>query len=260
MRRIKALFFTAVVLAVIGGGAVMGMRIGREKFTPPTEIKPGLSGIKSAGGIYIYAARAGKHAVLFDTGADPGGRPVDALLAALGAGRADVREIFLSHGHFDHVSGLSGFPHARSYLGAGDLGLASGTVLPDALLGKLLTKAMQPLPVTITDPLKGPATVTLSDGKTVKALPVPGHTAGSYAYLYDGVLFPGDIMVFKEGRLETTPFLFDAHPDENKAAIRSLKAQLAAETVETVCTAHGGCTPKGLGRNLLEDLIGRVGG
>jgi hypothetical protein len=25
-----------------------------------------------------------------------------------------------------------------------------------------------------------------------------------------------------------------------------------------VCTAHGGCTPKGLGRNLLDELISRV--
>ena len=43
-----------------------------------------------------------------------------------------------------------------------------------------------------------------------------------------------------------------------KAAIRALKLQLANETVDTVCTGHGGCTPKGLGRNQLTDLVARL--
>ena len=74
------------------------------------------------------------------------------------------------------------------------------------------------------------------------------------------MLIPGDIMVFKQGHLEPTPSVFNHHPEDNKAAIRSLKAQLEGETIEYVCTAHGGCTPKGLGRILLDDLIKRVGG
>jgi hydroxyacylglutathione hydrolase len=260
MRRIKNLFIFAIVLVAIAGGAVIGMRAGREKFSPPTEVKAGLYLVKSAGGIYLYGTRAGPNVILFDTGADPEARPVDGLLSALNAHRDDVKEIFLTHGHFDHISGAAPFSGARIYLGAGDLGLASGTVMPDALAGQVLTKAMRPPAIKVTNPLNGRETISLGDGKTVKAFPVPGHTAGSFAFLYDGVLFPGDIMIFKEGRLETTPAIFDAHPEENKAAIRSLKGQLVADTVETVCTAHGGCTPKGLGRNLLDDLIGRVGG
>ncbi len=91
------------------------------------------------------------------------------------------------------------------------------------------------------------------------AYPVPGHTRGSFAYLYDGVLFPGDIMVLKDGRLETTPSLFDAHPDENKASIRALKKALGDEPIDRVCTPHGGCTPQGLGGNLLNDFVSRLG-
>jgi glyoxylase-like metal-dependent hydrolase (beta-lactamase superfamily II) len=94
--------------------------------------------------------------------------------------------------------------------------------------------------------------------KSVKAYPVPGHTPGSYVFLYDGVLIAGDIMVYKQGRLEPTPRVFDPHPEQNKASIRSLKTQLENETIDVVCTAHGGCTPKGLGRNLLDELISRV--
>ena len=83
-----------------------------------------------------------------------------------------------------------------------------------------MTPAMSYPAVTATDPLTGAATIDVSqdaDAKKVKAFPIPGHTPGSYAFLYDGVLFVGDAMVFKQGRLDPAIKLFDAHPDENKA-------------------------------------------
>ena len=52
--------------------------------------------------------------------------------------------------------------------------------------------------------------------------------------------------------------LFEANLDASKAAIRELNKALEKEEFETVCTGHGGCTPKGLGRNLLGDLVGRL--
>jgi glyoxylase-like metal-dependent hydrolase (beta-lactamase superfamily II) len=251
-----------VSLVAIVGGGVVGMRTGRGKVAQTLEIKPGIYGVKTAGGIYVYAARAGQNLILFDSGSDPQARPIDKLLGALAGSRPDVRDIFLTHGHFDHISGALSFAGSgvRTYLGAADVELAAGTVAPEAIGTKALTLVMRPEPLKVTDLLTGPATIPVGEGKTVKALPVPGHTPGSYAFLFEGVLFSGDIMIIKEGRLETTPALFDAHPEENRAAIRSLKTQLVADTVETVCTSHGGCTPKGLGRNLLDDLIARVGG
>ena len=76
------------------------------------------------------------------------------------------------------------------------------------------------------------------------------------------MLVVGDIMELKQGRLDTPLRLFDPHPEQNKASIISLKTQLANETVDIVCTSrHGhGCTPKGLGKTLLDDLIQRLGG
>jgi hypothetical protein len=37
-----------------------------------------------------------------------------------------------------------------------------------------------------------------------------------------------------------------------------LKQQLSAVDYDVVCTGHGGCTPKGLGKNLFEDLTTRL--
>jgi len=259
MRAMKPLLFVVLVLGAVGAAAVAGFRTTRTKFSPPAEIKPGIAGARTAAGVYVYAARTPPGVILFDTGLDPQAHPIDALLASLGAGRDQVQKIFLTHGHFDHLAGAAQFPGAARYLGAGDLGLADGSVSPDALMAKILAVLASVPPVAITNPLRGVETIPVAPGLAVKAIPVPGHTAGSYAFVYEGVLFPGDIMIFKEGRLEPTPAMFDAHPEQNRQAIRSLKTQLAGEALQTICTAHGGCTPKGLGRNLLDDLVDRIG-
>lgn len=249
-----------VALVAIGGGSLVGMRTGRGKIASGGEVKPGVYGAKSGAGTYLYAAHAGHDVILFDTGADPEGKPIDGVLRGLLASRPDARYVFLTDGHFDHESGALSFPPGvRIFLGAPDVELAAGTVVPDGLATKLLTMVMKSPPLKVTDLLTGPQAIAVGDGKVVKAFPVPGHTPGSYAFLYDGVLFAGDIMIMKEGKLETTPWLFDPHPAENKAAIRSLKTQLGAETLDVVCTTHGGCTPQGSGRALLDDLISRLG-
>jgi glyoxylase-like metal-dependent hydrolase (beta-lactamase superfamily II) len=268
MRLAKVLLALVIVAGAIGGGAILGLRGGRTKVGTPTEVKPGIVSVTNAGSIGVFAARVapGPHVIFFDAGLDPAGRPIDALLGALQASKDDVSDLFLTHAHFDHLTGAPLLTKAKVHLGSGDVGLANGTVPPDLLLSRLLTKAMSPPAVKVDAPLSGAATLTVGApetagaAKVVKAYPVPGHTAGSYAYLYDGVLFVGDIMVFKEGRLDPTPRVFNPNPEANKAAITSLKAPLASETIDIVCTSHGGCTPKGLGRSLFDELLGRLGG
>jgi hydroxyacylglutathione hydrolase len=269
MRGLKIfLLLLAILVVAVGGGALVGLRTGRNKVGHVADVKPDMVSVTNAGTISLFAARVapGPHVIVFDTGLDPQGHPIDALLAGLGAGRDDVTDLFLTHGHFDHVAGSAILNKARVHLGTADIPLAAGQTPPEALVPRLLGKALDSPPVTVNAPLTGAAAVVVGTpdatgaAKVVKAYPVPGHTPGSFAFLYDGVLFVGDIMILKQGRLETTPWIFDPHPEQNKASIRSLKTQLGEETVDIVCTAHGGCTPKGLGRNLLEDLVSRLAG
>lgn len=261
MRKLKIFLLIILIPVATAGMAVVGMRMARDKVSAPSEIKAGMAQARHMSSINVYGARTADGVILFDSGADPAAKPIDAVLMQLKAGRSDVKHIFLTHGHFDHIAGALQFPEAKTYLGAGDIGLATGKESPDALAAKLMTAVMAapPLP-RITNPLKERTTIDVGGGKSVLAIPVPGHTRGSFAYLYDGVLFPGDIMVLKDGRLEPTPSLFDAHPEENKASIVSLKKQLGEESIDRVCTPHGGCTPQGLGRNLLDQFIQRLGG
>jgi glyoxylase-like metal-dependent hydrolase (beta-lactamase superfamily II) len=247
MRAIKNLFVLVIILGVLGGGAVAALRVARGRPSAPETIKPNLVGV-SAAGISVYAARVGSKVILFDTGADPEGRPVDAALAALGAGRGDVSDIFITHAHSDHTAGAAAFGNAKIHLGAADVPVATKKAESPNLAPRLMAKVLSTPAINVTDPM----------GKKVQAIPVPGHTPGSYVFVYDGVLFSGDAMVFKQGRLDRAPKFFDADPDAAKSSLTSLKQQLAATEIEEVCTGHGGCTPKGLGKNLFEDLLGRL--
>src|SRR5678815_4922145 len=260
MRAVKNLLVLAVIVALLGGGAAIGLRVARGKASGVEEVKPGLV-VASSVSSYVYAAKVGNKVVLFDAGADPAGGPIDALLAWLHAARADITDVFVTHGHGDHTAGVSTLGKVRIRMGAGDLALAEKKVALEALAGKAFTAVMGYPAVTATDPITGAATIDVGEGadaKKVKAFPISGHTPGSYAYLYDGVLFVGDAMVFKQGRLDPALKLFDAHPDANKASIRALPKQIENEEIDIICTGHGGCTPKGLGRNQLTDLVARL--
>ncbi len=260
MRAIKNLFVLAIIVAVLAGVGAIALRVLRGKPSGVEEIKSGLV-VASSVSSYVYAAKVGNKVILFDTGADPDGKPIDAVLGWLHAGRGDISDVFFTHGHGDHTAGAASLRSVRTRLGAGDLALAEKKVPPEAFAGKAFTTAMSFPAVTATDPITGAATFDVGEGKDakkVKAFPIPGHTPGSYAFLYDGVLFAGDAMIFKQGRLDPAIKLFDAHPDENKAAIRQLQKQVENEEIDIVCTGHGGCTPKGLGRNQLTDLVARL--
>jgi glyoxylase-like metal-dependent hydrolase (beta-lactamase superfamily II) len=272
MRALRNLFILAIIVALLGGGAAIGLRVARGKPSGVEEIKPGLV-VASSVSSYVYGAKVGNKVILFDAGADPNGAPIDALLAWLHAARGDITDVFVTHGHGDHTAGASTLGKVRIRLGAGDIALAEKKIPPEAMAGKALALAMTYPAITASDPITGPATIELGDPqaaqgekdgkdpkdvKKVKAFPIPGHTAGSFAYLYDGVLFVGDAMVFKQGRLDPAMKLFDARPDENKAAIRALQKQIENEEIDIICTGHGGCTPKGLGRNQLADLVARI--
>jgi glyoxylase-like metal-dependent hydrolase (beta-lactamase superfamily II) len=268
MRALKVLLVVVIILAALGGGAAVAIRAGRGKVDGPMALKPDFVGATNAMNIGLFAARTapGPHVIVFDAGLDPQGRPIDVLLAALGASRDDVTDVFLTHGHPDHIAGVAVLPKAHVHIGAPDVPLAAGQIQAQALLPMVFGKLVGNPPVTANAPMSGPISFPVGGGdasKVVKAIPVPGHTPGSYVFLYDGVLIAGDIMQLKQGRLDTTMRLADPNPAQNKASIISLKQQLANETVDVVCTAHGehgGCTPKGLGKTLLDDLVQRLGG
>ncbi|MDQ3389200.1 MAG: hypothetical protein M3483_06825, partial [Gemmatimonadota bacterium] len=78
---------------------------------------------------------------------------------------------------------------------------------------------------------------------TVYAFLVPGHTNGSAAYLFRGVLFVGDALSYSTSRgLKEASTVFSADLVQSRASIISLWERVQRYDVKSVCTAHAKCT------------------
>jgi glyoxylase-like metal-dependent hydrolase (beta-lactamase superfamily II) len=83
----------------------------------------------------------------------------------------------------------------------------------------------------------------------IEVFAVPGHTAGSAAYLVRGALVPGDSAeTTNDGRLEPATWLFCADRRGNRASLRELNKQLAtrAGEIRAIACSHSGVLTRGL--------------
>ena len=243
------------VLLVVG---IAFMRVGRHKFDAPDAVRGGVMRVHGQVSDFFAARTPDGRVILFDAGADPEGRGLDALLGALKATRADVSDVFLTHGHGDHIAAAPLCARARIHGGIGDSDMMAkrGPVVPKfaRFMGMVL-----PVPVVmLTDAFLGRAEVPVGGGQTVLAVPFAGHTPGSMLYLYDGVLFAGDSMNFEKDKLTRAFAPFSTDTKQNRENIAALPSLLKLEDVKVVCTAHGGCTPEGETKRMLDEIIGKV--
>ncbi len=207
----------------------------------------GAARIVKDGFVSVAVIDVGDHEVaLVDAGNDGAAAPILAELARRGLGPDAVKTILLTHGHGDHIAGLPRFPKAEVIVLAADADLVQGLVGGRGPLPRFL-------PVRPTG-LR--ATRTVNDGDTVaigrlqaRVFAVPGHTAGSAAWLVDGVLFLGDSAdADSEGRLKGSPWLFSDDADQNRASLAALAARLSAgkDEVRAIVFAHSGALTRGL--------------
>jgi glyoxylase-like metal-dependent hydrolase (beta-lactamase superfamily II) len=242
----------AALLVVV----VAMMRMGPGRFTPPEVVRDKVLRVHTQVSD-IYGARIGDNVVLFDAGADAKGRAIDALLGKLGRARDDVSDLFITHGHGDHIGAVGLFAKAKVHGGIGDADMISGrgpVVPPFArVMGWIL-----PVPrASLNDAFLERGDVHVGSD-VIGAIPFAGHTPGSMLYLYDGVLFVGDTMNFSGGKLDYAPSVFNVDGAQVKKNVASLGSVVDLTQVKTVCTGHGGCTPEADTAALLADFIKRA--
>ncbi|HEX6835019.1 MAG TPA: MBL fold metallo-hydrolase [Polyangia bacterium] len=257
-RRRRLLLWIWLGLFVFLVVAIGFLRAGRHKFDAPDVVRGSVMRVHGQVSDFFGARTPDGHVILFDAGADPEGRGLDALLAALHATRADVSDIFFTHGHGDHIAAAPLCPRARLHGGSADGAMMAkrGPVLPRfaSLMGIIL-----PVPaVTLTDPLQGRTEVPVGGGQKVLAVPFAGHTPGSMLYLYDGVLFAGDSMNVDKDKLTPAFAPFSVDTKQNRANIAALATLVPLDEVKVVCTAHGGCSKEADTKRMLDDVIAKV--
>jgi glyoxylase-like metal-dependent hydrolase (beta-lactamase superfamily II) len=202
----------------------------------------------------VYAARIGARVILFDAGMDPEGHALERLVDALGADLGAVSDIFLTHGHFDHVAAVRRCPRARIHIGAADADALAHRGVSRAFVPRLFGTLLSVPEVEASHRLVGNVDIDVGNGESVLALPLPGHTPGSYAYLFAGVLFTGDALFVGSAGLELADpeeAALDASTCRGVARINEL---FRAHRVTEICTGHRGCTPADEASRMFERL------
>ncbi len=255
-RRRYGRWFLFIVLCVIVGGTIY-LRIHRHAFETPVEVAGhnAMFRVRNAFADF-YAVKNGGRVLLFDAGVDTEGPALDALLHSVGATRDEVSDIFFTHGHGDHLGMAPLCRNARLHAGAADADFISGEKSP-SLMAKPMSWILPPPKFKITDALNGRVEIHVGGDKAVVAIPFPGHTPGSYLYLYDNVLFVGDSLNYDGKQLTPAVRAFSTDPDENKKQITSLRASLSGAAVYTVCTGHGACTPAADTSRMIDEVMER---
>ncbi len=177
---------------------------------------------------YLVELADGGYA-LVDAGLDPKAEAIVAALQRRGAKPKDVHAVFLTHAHDDHFGGARAFPQAQIFALAAD------------------AATMRRNGWTVHDIAQGARTPLA--GTTIETFAVPGHTAGSAAYLIDGVLILGDAAAaISETELAPNDFAFTTDVELNHRSLRALAAHLRTRQSDVRSIAFGHQGPvKGLG-------------
>jgi glyoxylase-like metal-dependent hydrolase (beta-lactamase superfamily II) len=232
--------FAAVLLALLTGCTLHLDRLRPEAEPIPTSW-PWLS--------TAYAARTDGGVVLFDLGWYGVEGALERGLARIGARPDEVTDVFLTHSHRDHIAGWNAVRQARFHLHRDELPLFLAEIrhadLPSRAASAVLASPA-PWPEEIAVRPFSDDTVWAFGADTLRAFVVPGHTAGSTAYLFRGILFAGDaIHRSPVSGFGPAPPLVTDDVRTGHASVERLFERALPHGVRWVCTAHGKCAPPG---------------
>jgi N-acyl homoserine lactone hydrolase len=207
----------------------------------------------------VYLVEHADGLVLFDTGLDPNGvgKPaavygeiaerieidfrephlIETQLDQLGYRYEDVTTVVASHLHFDHAGGLRLFPHARTYLGYGEMGYACH---PERFCQGWYREedfsdshGIQWEIVAADHDLFGDGAVT--------ALYLPGHSPGSLALRVRlpsrTMLLTGDVVHTRDDLAREAAYVGDVDSLTARASLRRLR-HLAEVEGDAIWIAH----------------------
>jgi glyoxylase-like metal-dependent hydrolase (beta-lactamase superfamily II) len=211
-------------------------------------VRPEASAVALTGGpntSMIYFARTSDGVIAIDLGWWGNGGAVEHALKEISASPSDVVAVFLTHGHRDHTAAWPRVRRSRFYMGEAERPLLFGERRFRGWIPRIV-EHIKPsgLPRPDEVDVRGfSGDTTFVFGRdTLFAFAVPGHTPGSTAYLFRGVLFLGDAVTYTAwGGFGSAR---RGYSDDSRGAARNLEklwARLPESEVRYVCTAHARC-------------------
>ncbi len=168
--------------------------------------------------------------VLIDTGMAFQRKNVLRALDALGVGLQDIKHIIFTHHDVDHIGNavqLQQLTAAALWASAEDIPYITGEK-PRHSFKKYVGKMIRHKPTGLRA-FKGDSICGIS------VIPTPGHTPGHVCFLFDGVLFAGDLLENKKKGLIPYPAAWDWNYD---VLLESIK-KVAGLDFKWLCPAHG---------------------
>lgn len=193
----------------------------------------------------VYLARTSDGIIAIDLGWWGSADAVSRELRKLNATPGDVTDVFLTHSHRDHIGAWrlvrgSAFHLAEQEVARLFGDTAHAGVVPRAAEAVNSSDLPRNGDLRVFPFSKDTAFVFGRD--TLHAFLVPGHTAGSTAYLFRGVLFVGDAAGFSRwAGFGPAPHRYSDDREQAKASLTLLWARLPPGAVRQVCTAHAHC-------------------
>ena len=209
---------------------------------PTVRVIPILNG-QFAENCYLLAETESTEGVIVDPGEEP-----ELFLETAARHRITIREIWLTHGHIDHVSGVAAVKQATGaliFLHSLDRALYDG--LPEQ--ARMFGMKAGPPPAPDRELIHG-GTVTL--GRTVFSVRhTPGHSHGSVCFVAPGLVIGGDVLF--QGSIGRT----DLPGGSFERLIQSIREELLVLSADTVVyPGHGPATTIGAERRANPFLVG----
>ena len=193
----------------------------------------------------IYVARTDSGVMAIDLGWTGSEEALPRLLKAIDAAPADVRLVFLTHAHRDHIAAWPLVRRARFVLGRHEVPAFTGNGSYAgwaAKMGDELNTYPRPKDGELSLIAVGSDTAIVLGRDTVFAFPIPGHTPGSMAYLFRGILFGGDAINWRPGSgFQGARPEFSDSVAQSRESLRALWARLPLTRTSIMCSAHGKC-------------------
>jgi glyoxylase-like metal-dependent hydrolase (beta-lactamase superfamily II) len=168
--------------------------------------------------------------VLIDTGMPFQRKKVLRALNHTGVKLTDIKHIIFTHHDVDHIGNavkLQELTGAKLWASAEDIPYITGEKQRHSFkkyIGKMLRHKPTDIYAFTGDKIYG-----------IEVVPTPGHTPGHVCFLFDGVLFAGDLLENKKGSLIPYPASWDWDYDKMLESVK----KIASCDFKWVCPAHG---------------------